>query len=360
MAIYHLSVKPVTRAAGRCATASAAYRAADKIHDRHADLVFDYTRKRGVPHSEIVLSTEAARADINWPRDRTALWNAAEAAERRKDARVAREYEVALPHELRPKERIALVRSFARDLANRYGCAVDFAIHAPHRQGDQRNHHAPILTTTREVTPTGLGPKTSVELSDGDRRRRGLESGAKEIELIRECWASLSNEARHAAHHDARIDHRSLEAQSIEHAPTHHKGPDITALERRGEASLVVERWREEERAEALARLQRAAELGRLEREASAVKASMVDLSHDLQPALRERDAAEKRLAIAQRPSSAEIQREAREEWLRFRERRNALAPDVARERSHQQELEDEQRKRLEHGHDLIDDDLAM
>ena len=73
MAIYHLSVKPISRAGGRSATAAAAYRSGELVHDLTSDEVFDYTRKRGVEHSEIVLPTAAARADINWARDRQAL-----------------------------------------------------------------------------------------------------------------------------------------------------------------------------------------------------------------------------------------------------------------------------------------------
>ena len=94
MAIYHLSAKPVRRGAGRSATAAAAYRAGAEIADERTGITFDYTRKQGVEHSEIILPTAAARQDINWPRDRAALWNAAELAEHRKDSRVAREYEL--------------------------------------------------------------------------------------------------------------------------------------------------------------------------------------------------------------------------------------------------------------------------
>src|SRR5437868_11549864 len=97
VANYHLSVKPVKRSEGRSVTAAAAYRAADRIRDQQTGQVFDYTRKRGVEYTEIVLPTEAVRRDIQWARDRTTLWNAAEGAERRKDARVGREFEVALP-----------------------------------------------------------------------------------------------------------------------------------------------------------------------------------------------------------------------------------------------------------------------
>src|ERR1035438_6922421 len=182
MAIYHLSVKPISRGAGRSATAAAAYRSGELVHDLTSDEVFDYTRKRGVEHTEIVLPTAAAKLDINWARDRQALWNAAEMAEKRKDSRVAREYEVALPHELKAEQRVELVRAFAAELANRYGVAVDFAIHKPHRNGDERNHHAHIMTTTREITATGLGRKTDIELGDRDRAKKGLVSGADEIE----------------------------------------------------------------------------------------------------------------------------------------------------------------------------------
>jgi len=92
MAIYHLSIKTVARSGGRSATAAAAYRSGEKIADRASGQTFDYARKRGVEHTEIVLPTKAALQDINWARDRQALWNAAEGAEKRKDSRVAREY----------------------------------------------------------------------------------------------------------------------------------------------------------------------------------------------------------------------------------------------------------------------------
>ena len=108
MAIYHLSVKPVSRGAGRSATAAAAYRAAERVEDHTTGQVFDYTRKCGFEHAEIVLPLDVAKRDINWARDRQQLWNAAELAEKRKDARIAREYEVALPEELTKAQRLEL------------------------------------------------------------------------------------------------------------------------------------------------------------------------------------------------------------------------------------------------------------
>jgi ATP-dependent exoDNAse (exonuclease V) alpha subunit len=289
MAIYHLSVKPISRAGGRSATAAAAYRSGELVHDLTSDEVFDYTRKRGVEHSEIVLPTAAARADINWARDRQALWNAAEIAEVRKDARVAREYEVALPHELNRGQRVELVRAFAGEIANRYGVAVDFSIHAPHRSGDERNHHAHIMATTREVTATGLGSKAAIEWSDTDRRKKGLEPAKTEVKAIRERWAALTNEHLLERGIEVRVDHRSLQEQGIDREPQSHLGPAVSGMERRGMETEVGKRISWEMEAAAQARLERAAEIGKLAREREQLQLSTLDLSGDLKLAKEER-----------------------------------------------------------------------
>jgi ATP-dependent exoDNAse (exonuclease V) alpha subunit len=289
MAIYHLSVKPISRAGGRSATAAAAYRSGELVHDLTSDEVFDYTRKRGVEHSEIVLSAAAARADINWARDREALWNAAEIAEVRKDARVAREYEVALPHELNRGQRVELVRTFSAELANRYGVAVDFSIHLPHRSGDERNHHAHIMATTREVTATGLGSKAAIEWSDTDRRKKGLEPAKTEVKAIRERWAALTNEHLLERGIEVRVDHRSLQEQGIDREPQSHLGPAVSGMERRGMQTEVGKRISWEMKAAAQARLERAAEIGKLAREREQLQLSTLDLSGDLKLAKEER-----------------------------------------------------------------------
>jgi ATP-dependent exoDNAse (exonuclease V) alpha subunit len=292
VAIYHLSVKPISRKGGRSATAAAAYRAGEKIHDLTTDEVFDYTRKRGVEHAEIVLPTEAAKRDINWARDRQALWNAAEAAENRSNSRVAREYELALPHELDHEQRVELVRAFSADIANRYGVGVDFAIHAPHRNGDDRNYHAHVLTTTRTIEAEGLGDKSEIEWSDGNRRKAGLEPAKEEITTIRERWETLTNEHLQSHGIEARIDHRTLEAQGIDREPTTHLGPAVWGMERRGVETEVGSRVREQALQEVQDRLERAASLGQMEREQTQIQRSILDLSADLQQALRERDQA--------------------------------------------------------------------
>lgn len=310
MAIYHLSVKPVSRGAGRSATAAAAYRAAERIEDHTTGQVFDYTRKSGVEHAEIVLPVEAAKRDINWARDRQQLWNAAEAAERRKDARVAREYEVALPQELTKAQRLELTREFSQELANRFGCAVDFAIHRPHQEGDQRNFHAHILTTTRRIEATGLGAKTSIEWADTDRAKHGLGSAKEEVTRIRERWAVLTNEKLQALGHESRVDHRSLEDQGEIRAPTQHLGPAITSMERRGIRTEVGWRMREE----ANERLRLAAELGRIERERQAIERQILDLSNDVAAARQDRDA-----GLTPKYDLEAERRASRDAWLEWR-----------------------------------------
>ena len=308
VAIYHLSVKLIARGAGRSATAASAYRSGDRLSDERTGLVFDYTRKRGVEHTEIVLPQDVAES-AGWARNREQLWNAAELAEKRKDARVAREYEVALPHELSRTQRLDLVRDFSKELATRYGCAVDFAIHAPHRQGDTRNHHAHILTTTRALTDSGLGAKTDIELKDADRRKKGLSAGRAEVTAIRERWAEICNAHLAEYDHASRIDHRSLAAQGIrDREPTWHKGPAVTAIERRGESARVTHRMAEE----VTERLRIAAELGRLERESKELARSIIDTDTQLEAALAERE-------INPTRSVEQIRRDAQAAWLASR-----------------------------------------
>ncbi len=338
MAIYHLSVKPVSRGGGRSATAASAYRAAELVHDQTTGETFDYTRKRGVEHAEIVLPAEAAKRDINWARDREALWNEAERAENRSNSRVAREYEIALPHELSKAQRLELVRGFAAEIADRHGVAVDFAIHAPHREGDERNHHAHLLATTRVIEPGGLGEKSTIEWSDTNRRKAELEPARKEIEAIRERWAVLTNEKLLEHGHEIRIDHRSLEAQGIEREPTTHLGPAVSGMERRGIETEVGKRLDREALEAAQQRLEKAAELGKVERESRELTASIIDVSGNLEGAKRERDlmlARAKELA-GPKPTIEQLQREGRERWLAMRAEQKAKeqAPERVPEKS--------------------------
>jgi Ti-type conjugative transfer relaxase TraA len=231
MALYHLSMKPLSRASGRSSVASAAYRAAERLENERDGIVHDFSRRSGVEHAEIVLP---AGADAAWAKGRSALWNAAEASEKRKDARVAREIEVSLPHELTGEQRLALTREFAQGLADRYGVAVDFAIHSPHGKTDIRNHHAHLMMTTRKVGPDGLGEKSDLELENKKLQALGLPTSHEQLRDIRIGWEQRTNEHLARAGLDIRVDHRSHQERGLEIEPTQHMGVHATQMERRG------------------------------------------------------------------------------------------------------------------------------
>lgn len=286
--MYHLSVKPISRSAGRSATGAAAYRSGEKIHDERTDIDHDYTRKRGVEHQEIITPGESPE----WAHDREKLWNAAEAAENRKDARVAREYEVAIPKELSKEKGIELVRTFAKELSERYGVAVDVSVHKDHRtdwQGHAKgfeSYHAHLMSTTRTLDRNGLGEKATIELSDSKRKSLGLCKGSEEITQVRELWAKTANRYLEREGHQHRIDHRSLKDQGIEREPTQHLGPQATYLERKGTKTDIGDVNR---------RIEQAYEKGLADRaELTRINPKVIELDTDLKKALEERARTEK------------------------------------------------------------------
>ncbi len=215
MAVYFLNLKTFGRANGSSAVSAIAYRAGERIRDEHNGKTYDHSHREDVMHKEIVLPTEFSNEEMAWARDRASLWNSAEHAETRKNARVAREYLVALPVELSAEQRVDLVRGFSQELSDHYRFAVDYAVHAPrnHPGSDPRNYHAHLLATTREVTQQGLGEKTSLEWSDGRRIEAGLGPAVKDLLLVRERWAGVANQALREARLDVRIDHRVYRKQ---------------------------------------------------------------------------------------------------------------------------------------------------
>ena len=231
MASYHLATKPVGRASGRSAVAAAAYRSGTRLESEREGIKHDFRRRSGVLHAEIVLP---AGISASWALDRGTLWNRAEAAERRKDARVAREWELALPHELETVQRRALTREFAQALSDRFGVAVDMAIHAPQDEGDIRNHHAHLLVTTRQLTADGFGEKASIEWEEARLRAAGQAGVREQLRAMRLLWEEIANAHLAQAGHDVRIDHRSHRARGLSLEPTAHVGVHATSLERRG------------------------------------------------------------------------------------------------------------------------------
>jgi hypothetical protein len=213
--------------------AAAAYRLGESLHDQRLGETYDYTRRSGI----VTSFTLAPHGAPDWVHDAQALWNAAEAAERRINSQVAREYEVALPSAVSADEREGIARAFASELVGRYGVAVTVAVHAPSRYGDDRNFHAHILSTTRTVGPGGFGQKTRV-LDD-------RKTGPGEVMYLRQYAADLINEALERAGVDERVDHRSFEARGIDREPSEHLGPTASEMEREGQASDKGDRNRE-------------------------------------------------------------------------------------------------------------------
>ena len=302
MAVYFLNLKTFGRSGGSSAVSAAAYRAGERIRDERTGRTYDHTERQDVMHKEILVPSDLAQADMSWAKDRSYLWNSAESAEVRKNARVAREYLVALPVELDPDQRLNLVRNFSQELADRYRFALDLAVHAPRDfpGSDPRNFHAHLLATTREVRLEGLAAKTTLELNDSTRRERGLPPVINELLFVRERWSTVTNEALRDARIEARVDHRSLAAQGIDREPYPYIPRAAYEMERHGYRSLLAERLRMEYQARLQARLER-------------------ECAREV-PAPRERTAATPSEAHAHKPQTLEeIRRQAREDWLRLR-----------------------------------------
>jgi Ti-type conjugative transfer relaxase TraA len=221
MAIYHFSAKIISRAAGSSALAAAAYRSASRLHDERLGRHHDFSNKAGVVHSEVLLPHGAPEA---W-RDREALWNAVEAAEKRVDAQLAREIEFAIPREMTQAQGIALARDFVdREFVSR-GMVADLNVHWDVGSDGLARPHAHVMLTTRETSEDGFGAKVR------DWNRTEL------LAHWREAWADHVNTRLAELDIDARVDHRSLEAQGIDLAPQNKIGPAAQRMVEQGRLS---------------------------------------------------------------------------------------------------------------------------
>ena len=230
MAIYHLHVKVIGRQAGSSAVASAAYRSASRLRDDRLERSHDFSNKRGVVHSEVVLPEDAPE---KWS-DRERLWNDVEAFEVRKDAQLAREIEFALPREMTQAQGIELARDFVQSEFVDQGMIADLNVHWDMAEDGTPKPHAHVMLTMRSVDENGFGPK----VRDWNRTEM--------VERWRERWAELANERLAELDIDARIDHRSLEAQGIALEPQSQIGAPAQRIEGKGtEAADRAEMHRE-------------------------------------------------------------------------------------------------------------------
>ena len=213
IAIYHFSVKIVSRSSGASCVAKAAYIAGEKIRNERDGITHDYRRKHEVVHKEIMLPAGAPERF----RERSVLWNAAEKKETRKNSQTARSIDAALPRELSRDEQIDLVRNFVAQNFTSKGMCADFAIH----DKQDGNPHVHILLTTRRVDADGF---TTKDRSWNDRAM---------LEQWRESWADWCNHKLYFVS-DERIDHRSYADQGIDKIPTVHLGAGACAIEKKG------------------------------------------------------------------------------------------------------------------------------
>ena len=247
IAIYHCSIKIVSRGKGKSAVAAAAYRSGEKLTNEWDGLTHDYTKKGGVVHSEILLPAHAPPAFS----DRSTLWNSVELTEKSNNAQLAREVEIALPVELSREEQTRLVREYCSSQFVSKGMIADFNLH----DTGSGNPHAHILLTMRPLDEKGAWlPKSKKEyVLDENGEKIRLPSGrykTRKVDLVdwnnrenaevwRRAWADLANEYLAQNNRPERIDHRSYERQGIDQIPTVHVGVSATQMEKKG---IVTER----------------------------------------------------------------------------------------------------------------------
>ena len=247
IAIYHCSIKIVSRGKGKSAVAAAAYRSGEKLTNEWDGLTHDYTKKGGVVHSEILLPAHAPPAFS----DRSTLWNSVELFEKSNNAQLAREVEIALPVELSGEEQTRLVREYCSSQFVSKGMIADFNLH----DTGGGNPHAHILLTMRPLDERGAWlPKSKKEyVLDENGEKIRLPSGrykTRKVDLVdwnnrenaevwRRAWADLANDFLAQNNRPERIDHRSYERQGIDQLPTVHVGVSATQMEKKG---IVTER----------------------------------------------------------------------------------------------------------------------
>ena len=247
MAIYHCSIKNIGRSDGRSAVACSAYRAAQKL--KETGLLYDFTKKSEVIYSKIFLCKNAPAAYV----DRETLWNEVQKIEKNKNARLAREWELAIPHELTFEQSKKLVCDFAKTLVDE-GMCVDVNIH-----WKNNNHHAHIMGTTRQIKENGKwgqkekkvykldenGQKIAVLDADGKQKigangrklwqREAVETNdwnkSDKVEEWRKRWAECCNQYLDLKN---QVDHRSYERQGIDYIATIHEGYTARLIEKRG------------------------------------------------------------------------------------------------------------------------------
>ena len=227
MAIYHFSVKTMSRSNGRSAVACAAYRSGEKLVCDFYGKEQDYTKKTGVEFTEIYAPDNTNTELLN----RQILWNEVEKVERRKDALLAREFEIAFPSELNAEQRKNMLNELCQSLVKKHGVIVDAAIHAPHTDGgsDERNYHAHVMFTTRAID-LETGNFAAKKYRDFSR-----DNGTETVSEWRKEFAELVNSKLEQIGSIERVSHLSYKDLKCDREATKHEGVAVTALRRQHE-----------------------------------------------------------------------------------------------------------------------------
>ena len=240
MAIYHFSVKDIGRGKGRSAVACAAYRSGEKLNCERYGLEQDYTKKQGVEFKKIYAPENAKKELL----DRQSLWNEVERVEKRVNSNLAREFEIAFPHELNAEQRQEMLDELCQKIVDRHNVVVDAVIHAPHTKGgtDERNYHAHIMFTGRQ-----LDRKTG---DFAKNRNRDFNKGksSETVTQWRKDFADIVNRQLERIGCDERVSHLSYKDLKYDLEPTIHEGAKVTELRRQGidtEISLANDAIRE-------------------------------------------------------------------------------------------------------------------
>ena len=229
MAIYHFSIKNIGRSNGRSAVAAAAYRSGEKLVDSVYGKEQDYTKKTGIEYKNIYVPSHANENLL----DRQTLWNEVEKSELKKNgdlkttARLAKEFEIAFPHEVDADTRKRMLDELAQTLVKNHNVIVDAVIHAPHTKSgsDERNYHAHIMFTTRSINEQGELGKKAREFND---------DGKNLTLAYRELWANMVNRELEQIGTQERVSHLSYSDLKYDLEPTVHEGSKITQLRRQG------------------------------------------------------------------------------------------------------------------------------
>lgn len=230
MALYSCSISNIKRSDGRSSVAKAAYNSRTELLDIRTGNSYNYSGKQDLGFSEIITPNNAPL----WAEDRQELWAKNELANKRRDARVAKEILVALPRELDKSQQLNLVRKFVANNLTTLGVVADINAHELEPSNhDDWNPHVHILISTQHLVDGEFGPKIT-ELNNKDFVTR-----------IREAWAEETNLALTAAGSSARVDHRSNQARGIERTPQIHLGSRVWAMKQKGIATDRGDRYRE-------------------------------------------------------------------------------------------------------------------